>query len=69
MSIPVLEGDEVEVAQGPFAGMKGIVTRLLSGDQRVNVLMEILGQENQVEISTANLKSKTLAREVLTDPE
>lgn len=69
VSIPVLEGDEVEVAQGPFAGMKGIVTRLLSGDQRVNVLMEILGQENQVEISTANLKSKTLAREVLTDPE
>ena len=65
--IPVREGDEVEVAQGPFAGMKGIVTRLLNGEERVNILMEILGQENQVQVPTSNLKSQTLAREALAE--
>lgn len=63
--IPMREGEEVEVAQGPFAGMKGIITRLLSGEQRVRILMEILGQQNLVEVATSNLKLQTLAREVL----
>ncbi len=47
--------------------MKGIVTRLLSGERRVQILMEILGQENRVEIQAANLKSQKVAREVLAD--
>jgi len=63
--IPVREGEEVEVALGPLAGMKGIVTRLLSGEQRVWILMEILGRHNQVEVPTANLKSQTAPRESL----
>jgi len=67
IEMPLEEGEEVEVAQGPFAGMKGIVTRLLSGERRVQILMEILGQENRVEIQTANLKSQKVAREVLAD--
>ncbi|MGI9243636.1 MAG: transcription termination/antitermination protein NusG [Verrucomicrobiales bacterium] len=67
IEVPLEEGEEVEVAQGPFAGMKGIVTRLLSGEQRVQILMEILGQENRVEIPTENLKSQKLAREALAD--
>jgi len=66
VEIPVREGEEVEVAQGPFAGMTGIVTRLLSGEKRVHILMEILGQENHVEVPTSNIKLQTLAREVLT---
>lgn len=69
ISIPLEEGEEVEVAHGPFAGMKGIVTRLLSGEQRVQILMEILGQENRVEVPAANLKTQKLAREVLADRE
>jgi transcriptional antiterminator RfaH len=67
IDIPVEKGDEVEVARGPFAGMKGIVTRLLNGDERVQILMEILGQENQVEVSASNLKSARLARQALAD--
>ena len=67
VTIPVREGEEVEVAQGPFAGMKGIIARLLSGEERVSILMEILGQENQVEVPTSNLKLKTQAREALAD--
>ena len=65
----VEEGEEVEVAHGPFAGMKGIVTRLLSGEQRVQLLMEVLGRTNQVEVPAANLKTKKLVREVLAQGE
>ncbi|MFT4546180.1 MAG: transcriptional antiterminator RfaH [Pseudoalteromonas tetraodonis] len=67
VAIPLREGEEVEVAQGPFAGMKGIVTKLLNGDQRVQILMEMLGREHQVEVKATNLKSQTLVREVLAD--
>ena len=67
VDIPLEEGEEVEVASGPFAGMKGIVTRLMSGEQRVQILMEMLGQENQVEVSTANLKTDRAARQALAE--
>lgn len=47
--------------------MKGIVTRLMSGEQRVQILMEMLGQENRVEVPASNLKTHKLAREMLAD--
>ncbi len=66
IEVPIVEGEEVEVVQGPFAGMKGIVTRLANGKERVRVLMEILGQGNHVEVPSENLKSEALARDVMT---
>lgn len=69
IEVPISEGEEVEVAQGPFAGMKGIVTRLSDGQERVRILMEILGQENHVEVERGNLKSEALARDVLARPD
>ena len=66
IEVPIEEGDEVEVVQGPFAGMKGIVTRLADGKERVRILMEILGQENHVDVPSENLKSEALARDVIT---
>src|SRR5262249_4418594 len=38
------EGDEVEIARGAFAGMKGSITRVLPGKQRAQILLEVMGQ-------------------------
>ncbi len=50
-------GDEVEVAAGAFRGMKGIVTNLLGGAQRVRVLLEFLGRVSEVEIPAHKVKT------------
>jgi transcriptional antiterminator RfaH len=42
-------GEEVEVAHGPFQGFRGPVTRVLSGAERVRVLLEFLGGEREVD--------------------
>ncbi|MCX7869005.1 MAG: hypothetical protein N2322_03545 [Terrimicrobiaceae bacterium] len=43
-------GDEIEVVGGPFAGLRTVVTRVLPAKQRVAILMEVLGQEREVEV-------------------
>src|SRR5579859_4441575 len=37
-----LQGDEVEIGSGAFAGMKGAVTRVLPGKQRAQILVEVM---------------------------
>ena len=39
-----MEGEEVEIASGAFAGMKGEVTHVLPGKQRAQILLEVMGQ-------------------------
>lgn len=51
----VKPGDEVEVAQGAFQGMEGRVISVRSGDQRVSMLMEFLGQERRIEVDILDL--------------
>ncbi len=48
-------GNEIEVVTGPFRGMEGIVTRLLSGGERVKVLMEMFGEYNEIELGRETL--------------
>ncbi|MDX2080130.1 MAG: transcription termination/antitermination NusG family protein [Terrimicrobiaceae bacterium] len=48
----VRSGDEVQVIQGPFRGIRALVTRVLPGRERVNILLELLGIEREVEVST-----------------
>lgn len=43
-------GEWVDVVQGPFAGMKGLVDRVLPAADRVKVLLEILGRSTAVEL-------------------
>jgi len=50
------EGDEVVLTEGPMAGMKTIVTRLMSGQDRVRVLLEWLGTEREAEVSLDSLR-------------
>jgi len=43
-------GDPVEVIEGPFQGLRGIF-QAQSGEQRVLILLNILGQANRVTLS------------------
>lgn len=43
-------GDEVEVANGPLAGMSGVVLSIAPAAERVKVLMEFLGQPQVIDL-------------------
>jgi transcriptional antiterminator RfaH len=43
-------GDEVEVATGPFQGMKGTIQDVAPANERVKVLLEFLGQLQPVSL-------------------
>jgi len=43
-------GDEVEVAHGPFQGMKGTIQSIAPAVERVKVLLEFLGQVQPVNL-------------------
>ncbi|WP_411826354.1 transcription termination/antitermination protein NusG [Luteolibacter sp. AS25] len=43
-------GDEIEVATGPFQGMKGTVHSIASATERVKVLLEFLGSVQPVSL-------------------
>lgn len=48
---PVIEvGEEVEIAHGPFQGMRGAVVSVASATERVKILLEFLGQEQPVDV-------------------
>jgi transcriptional antiterminator RfaH len=48
-------GDSVCVASGPFEGLQALVTRVMPGPQRVAVLLDFLGRQTTVELSSAQL--------------
>jgi transcriptional antiterminator RfaH len=50
-------GDEVEVADGAFAGMSAYVLRNLPARQRVQVLLDILGRPTPVEVDRNSVVS------------
>lgn len=43
-------GEEVNVVEGPFRGIKAVVSRLMPGRERVALLLEVLGMEREVEV-------------------
>lgn len=47
----IKEGEEVKVVEGPFLGVRALVTRLLPARDRVAILLSMLGQEREVEVS------------------
>ncbi|MBK1790311.1 transcription termination/antitermination protein NusG [Persicirhabdus sediminis] len=48
-------GDEVEVAYGPLEGMQGEVVELLGGNDRVRMLIEMLGSRQVVDVDLFSL--------------
>lgn len=51
----ITEGDEVIITEGAMKGLKTVVTRLISGRDRVQVLLEWLGEEREAEVSLQSL--------------
>ena len=51
----IKEGEEVKVVEGPFQGVRALVTRILPARDRVAILLNMLGQEREVEVSTADV--------------
>lgn len=51
----IRQGDKVIVTEGPMKGLETVVTRLVSGQDRVQVLMEWLGEEREAEVSLHSL--------------
>jgi len=44
-------GEEVNVVDGPFRGLRAVVSRVMAGRERIAVLLEVLGMEREVEVS------------------
>lgn len=44
-------GEEVQVVEGPFQGIRAVVTNVMPARARVTVLLELLGMEREVEVS------------------
>ena len=48
-------GENVELAEGAFRGVSAVVTRLLPGMQRVQILLDFLGSPRQMEVPLHSL--------------
>jgi transcriptional antiterminator RfaH len=51
ISAEIRKGEEVKVVEGPFMGVKALVTRVLPARERVAILLSLLGQEREIEVS------------------
>jgi transcriptional antiterminator RfaH len=49
------EGEEAEIAEGPFQGERGIISRVLPARQRVEILLEVLGRSLPTEFSFSSI--------------
>ena len=60
--IPVIDinpsldvGDSVNIADGAFCGLESVVTHLLSGKDRVRILIDFLGRQIEAEVSRTSV--------------
>lgn len=65
VSVAVRVGDTVEMAEGPMRGLRGIVSSIHSGRERVKILLEFLGRESLVEVPAAQLLTEQTPRSAL----
>ena len=65
VEVGVKVGDTVELTEGPMRGMKGIVNAMLTGVERVRILLEFLGRENAVEVPLSKILTEHTPRSVM----
>jgi transcriptional antiterminator RfaH len=51
-------GDQIQIAGGIFHGLTAVIVSAMPGQQRVNVLMEFLGQQATVEVAVNSIVRK-----------
>jgi len=52
-------GQEVQITQGPFQGLKALVTRLITARERVEILIEWMGRTLHAEAAITDLEPLT----------
>ena len=52
ISAELVPGDVVQISAGAMHGLRAVVSRVLPGRERVAVLMEFLGRQTMIELST-----------------
>jgi transcription antitermination factor NusG len=57
-------GDTVELTEGPMRGFQGIVNGVMSGEERVSVLLDFLGRQSLVQVEVSKLISDAAPRVV-----
>jgi transcriptional antiterminator RfaH len=60
-------GDRVRITGGAFHGLEALVSKILSGRERVAVLLEFLGRQTMVEVSRSALLPAEQQRKILFD--
>jgi transcriptional antiterminator RfaH len=55
ISAELAPGDAVQIADGAMRGLRAVVTRVMPGRERVGVLMEFLGRQTMIELSTNSI--------------
>ena len=58
----MIEGDEVEVTEGPFKGANAVVRQIHPGKDRVRILLEFLGSNREVEVPLMSVLGTRNAR-------
>lgn len=53
ISSEIREGEEVRIVEGPLSGVKALVSRVLPARERIAILLSMLGQEREIEVSAA----------------
>jgi len=51
----IREGEEVKIVEGPFLGIRALVTRILPARERVAILLNLLGQEREIEVPATSV--------------
>jgi len=64
----LLAGETAQIAGGPFHGLSALVTRVLPGRARVEVLLEFLGRQTPLELSRGELIGESDARKRILAP-
>lgn len=62
VSNEVRPGDEIEVAGGAFHGLTAVVSKVMSGKDRVLVLMDFLGRQSAVEVKVHSIIKRGIGR-------
>jgi transcriptional antiterminator RfaH len=67
--IPIVEvnpspnvGDTVNITAGAFSGLESVITQVLSGKDRVRILIDFLGRQVEAEIGKASVVRAGAAR-------
>ena len=61
----VQAGETIQIAGGVFHGLSALVTRVVPGRERVEVLLEFLGRQTPLELSRAGIIAETDARQLM----